>query len=132
MRATLADPRSVGRATLPTGRTCGLTDRLRFDGLLPFAFAISFSNCPQRRSARSLTSQDQALILRVLRLFNANLHGAPLYINAVDIDVVPGQIENYLAAIVGNLSLGDGPWCMPRECCATAWLSASHFRSRAG
>jgi hypothetical protein len=25
MRATLADPRSVGRATLPTGRTCGLT-----------------------------------------------------------------------------------------------------------
>ncbi len=26
MRATLADPRSVGRATLPTGRTCGLTD----------------------------------------------------------------------------------------------------------
>ena len=26
----------------------------------------------------------------------------PLYINAVDIDVVPGQIENYLAALKEN------------------------------
>jgi autoinducer 2-degrading protein len=27
---------------------------------------------------------------------------APLYINAVDIDVVPGQIDNYLAALKEN------------------------------
>jgi autoinducer 2-degrading protein len=26
----------------------------------------------------------------------------PLYVNAVDIDVVPGQIENYLAALKEN------------------------------
>ena len=35
---------------------------------------------------------------------DADLPGAaePLYINAVDIDVVPGQIENYLAALKEN------------------------------
>jgi autoinducer 2-degrading protein len=37
----------------------------------------------------------------------------PLYINAVDIDVVPGQIENYLAAIkeVGAASIKTEPGC---------------------
>ena len=37
----------------------------------------------------------------------------PLYINAVDIDVVPGQIENYLAAIkeVGAATIKSEPGC---------------------
>jgi (4S)-4-hydroxy-5-phosphonooxypentane-2,3-dione isomerase len=37
----------------------------------------------------------------------------PLYINAVDIDVVPGQIENYLAAIeeVGAAAIKTEPGC---------------------
>jgi (4S)-4-hydroxy-5-phosphonooxypentane-2,3-dione isomerase len=37
----------------------------------------------------------------------------PLYINAVDIDVVPGQIENYLAAIkeVGAATIKTEPGC---------------------
>jgi autoinducer 2-degrading protein len=37
----------------------------------------------------------------------------PLYINAVDIDVVPGQLENYLAAIreVGAASIKTEPGC---------------------
>jgi (4S)-4-hydroxy-5-phosphonooxypentane-2,3-dione isomerase len=33
---------------------------------------------------------------------NALAQSAPPYINAVDIDVVPGQIDNYLAAIKEN------------------------------
>jgi quinol monooxygenase YgiN len=37
----------------------------------------------------------------------------PLYINAVDIDVVPGQIETYLAAIkeVGAATIRTEPGC---------------------
>ena len=37
----------------------------------------------------------------------------PLYINAVEIDVVPGQIENYLAAIkeVGAAAIKTEPGC---------------------
>jgi autoinducer 2-degrading protein len=37
----------------------------------------------------------------------------PLYINAVDVDVVPGQIENYLAAIkeVGATTIKTEPGC---------------------
>ena len=37
----------------------------------------------------------------------------PLYINAVDIDVVPGQVENYLAAIkeVGAATVQTEPGC---------------------
>ena len=37
----------------------------------------------------------------------------PLYINAVDIDVVPGQLENYLAAIkeVGAAAIKTEPGC---------------------
>jgi autoinducer 2-degrading protein len=37
----------------------------------------------------------------------------PLYINAVNIDVVPGQIENYLAAIkeVGAAAIKTEPGC---------------------
>jgi autoinducer 2-degrading protein len=37
----------------------------------------------------------------------------PLYINAVNIDVVPGQIENYLAAIkeVGATAIKTEPGC---------------------
>jgi autoinducer 2-degrading protein len=37
----------------------------------------------------------------------------PLYVNAVDIDVVPGKIENYLAAIkeVGAASIKSEPGC---------------------
>ena len=40
-------------------------------------------------------------------------HADPLYVNAVDIDVVPGKIENYLAAIkeVGAASLKSEPGC---------------------
>ena|ERR1700761_4398978 len=37
----------------------------------------------------------------------------PLYINAVDIDVVPGQVENYVAAIkeVGAETIKTEPGC---------------------
>jgi (4S)-4-hydroxy-5-phosphonooxypentane-2,3-dione isomerase len=37
----------------------------------------------------------------------------PLYINAVNIDVVPGQVENYLAAIkeVGAAAIKTEPGC---------------------
>ena len=37
----------------------------------------------------------------------------PLYINAVDIDVVPGQLENYLVAIkeVGAAAIKTEPGC---------------------
>jgi autoinducer 2-degrading protein len=40
-------------------------------------------------------------------------HADPLYVNAVDIDVVPGKIEDYLAAIkeVGAASIKSEPGC---------------------
>jgi (4S)-4-hydroxy-5-phosphonooxypentane-2,3-dione isomerase len=40
-------------------------------------------------------------------------HADPLYVNAVDIDVVPGKIENYLTAIkeVGAASIKSEPGC---------------------
>ena len=58
---------------------------------------------------RSITIIGAALVLSVaasilLPLCNdeALAQSAPLYINAVDIDVVPGQIDNYLAALKEN------------------------------
>ena len=43
----------------------------------------------------------------------AVVHADPLYINAVDIDVVPGQLENYLVAIkeVGAAAIKTEPGC---------------------
>jgi hypothetical protein len=41
-------------------------------------------------------------ILPPVCLDKALAQSAPLYINAVDIDVVPGQIDNYLAALKEN------------------------------
>jgi autoinducer 2-degrading protein len=43
----------------------------------------------------------------------AGAHADPLYVNAVDIDVVPGKIENYLAAIkeVGAASIKSESGC---------------------
>jgi autoinducer 2-degrading protein len=40
-------------------------------------------------------------------------HADPLYVNAVDIDVVPGKIEDYLTAIkeVGAASIKSEPGC---------------------
>jgi (4S)-4-hydroxy-5-phosphonooxypentane-2,3-dione isomerase len=40
-------------------------------------------------------------------------HADPLYVNAVDIDVVPGKIEDYLVAIkeVGAASIKSEPGC---------------------
>ena len=43
-----------------------------------------------------------AYILSPLRIDEAVAQSAPLYINAVDIDIVPGQIDNYLAALKEN------------------------------
>ncbi|MGO8920653.1 MAG: putative quinol monooxygenase [Stellaceae bacterium] len=43
-----------------------------------------------------------ACILVPVRSDEALAQSAPLYINAVDIDVVPGQIDNYLAALKEN------------------------------
>jgi quinol monooxygenase YgiN len=41
----------------------------------------------------------------------ASAQSTPLYINAVDIDVVPGQIANYLAALKGECRrLGTCAW----------------------
>jgi quinol monooxygenase YgiN len=40
--------------------------------------------------------------LLALRSGEVLAQSAPLYINAVDIDVVPGQIDNYLAALKEN------------------------------
>ena len=58
---------------------------------------------------RSITIIGAALVLSVaasipLPMCNdeALAQSAPLYINAVDIDVVPGQIDNYLAALKEN------------------------------
>jgi autoinducer 2-degrading protein len=41
-------------------------------------------------------------ILPPVCIDKALAQSAPLYINAVDIDVVPGQIDNYLAALKEN------------------------------
>ena len=43
----------------------------------------------------------------------AVVHADPLYINAVDIDVVPGELENYLVAIkeVGAAAIKTEPGC---------------------
>jgi autoinducer 2-degrading protein len=43
----------------------------------------------------------------------ASAQSAPLYVNAVDIDVVPGQVENYLAALKENAaaSVKEEPGC---------------------
>jgi autoinducer 2-degrading protein len=43
-----------------------------------------------------------ACILPPVCIDEALAQSAPLYINAVDIDVVPGQIDNYLAALKEN------------------------------
>ena len=43
-----------------------------------------------------------ASILLPIRSAELLAQSAPLYINAVDIDVVPGQIDNYLAALKEN------------------------------
>jgi (4S)-4-hydroxy-5-phosphonooxypentane-2,3-dione isomerase len=43
-----------------------------------------------------------ACVLRPVCIDEALAQSAPLYINSVDIDVVPGQIDNYLAALKEN------------------------------
>src|SRR5271166_1060248 len=43
-----------------------------------------------------------ASALLPMRSHKAAAQSGPLYINAVDIDVVPGQIDNYLAALKEN------------------------------
>jgi hypothetical protein len=43
-----------------------------------------------------------ASVLLPARSSEVLAQSAPLYINAVDIDVVPGQIDNYLAALKEN------------------------------
>jgi len=43
-----------------------------------------------------------AAALLPMRSHKAAAQSGPLYINAVDIDVVPGQIDNYLAALKEN------------------------------
>jgi (4S)-4-hydroxy-5-phosphonooxypentane-2,3-dione isomerase len=43
-----------------------------------------------------------ASVLLPVRSSEVLAQSAPLYINAVDIDVVPGQIDNYLAALKEN------------------------------
>jgi hypothetical protein len=43
-----------------------------------------------------------ACILPPVCIDEALAQSAPLYINAVDIDVVPGHIDNYLAALKEN------------------------------
>ena len=43
-----------------------------------------------------------ALLLLPSRHQSVNAQSGPFYINAVDIDVVPGQIDNYLAALKEN------------------------------
>jgi (4S)-4-hydroxy-5-phosphonooxypentane-2,3-dione isomerase len=43
-----------------------------------------------------------ASLLLPIRTSEVLAQSAPLYINAVDIDVVPGQIDNYLAALKEN------------------------------
>ena len=55
----------------------------------------------------------------------AGAHADPLYVNAVDIDVVPGKIENYLAAIkeVGAASIKFEPG-------SASSTSPSHKRTR--
>jgi (4S)-4-hydroxy-5-phosphonooxypentane-2,3-dione isomerase len=58
---------------------------------------------------KSITMTGAALALSVAACIllpvcsdEALAQSAPLYINAVDIDVVPGQIDNYLAALKEN------------------------------
>ena len=41
-------------------------------------------------------------VLSSVRSDEALAQSAPLYVNAVDIDVVPGQVDNYLAALKEN------------------------------
>ena len=41
-------------------------------------------------------------VLSPVRSDEALAQSTPLYVNAVDIDVVPGQIDNYLAALKEN------------------------------
>jgi len=41
-------------------------------------------------------------VLSPVRSDDALAQSTPLYVNAVDIDVVPGQIDNYLAALQEN------------------------------
>jgi quinol monooxygenase YgiN len=43
-----------------------------------------------------------SLVLLPMRTHEAVAQSGPLYINAVDIDVMPGQIDNYLAALKEN------------------------------
>jgi (4S)-4-hydroxy-5-phosphonooxypentane-2,3-dione isomerase len=43
-----------------------------------------------------------ALVLLPMRGHEAAAQSGPLYINAVDVDVVAGQIDNYLAALKEN------------------------------
>jgi (4S)-4-hydroxy-5-phosphonooxypentane-2,3-dione isomerase len=43
-----------------------------------------------------------ALLLQLVRGHEAAAQSAPLHVHAIDIDVVPGQIDNYLAALKEN------------------------------
>ena len=43
-----------------------------------------------------------ALVLLPMRGHEAAAQSGPLFINAVDVDVVPGQIDNFLAALKEN------------------------------
>ena len=53
-------------------------------------------------SVVAVTLFGAALVLLPTRSHEAAAQSGPLFINAVDIDVVPGQIDNYLAALKEN------------------------------
>ena len=54
-----------------------------------------------------------AAALLAMRGHEASAQSAPLYVNAVDIDVVPGEIDHYLAALKENAAAAvkEEPGC---------------------
>lgn len=53
-------------------------------------------------TAAAVTLAAAAWLLQPIRSQEAAAQSAPFHIHAVDIDVVPGQIDNYLAALKEN------------------------------
>jgi autoinducer 2-degrading protein len=75
---------------------------------------VSDGGLLQRGNAMLKTMLRGAAIVSTSVLMSiAVAHADPLYVNAVDIDVVPGKIEDYLAAIkeVGAASIKSEPGC---------------------
>lgn len=53
-----------------------------------------------------------ALLLLAMRGDNAAAQSGPLYINAVDLDIVPAEIDNFMAAIKENAAASmNDPGC---------------------